>query len=313
VLDLSRIEAGKLSLRSTTIDLHRLAESCFRGPAMLGRERGLTMQLQIDPAVPRHVVADAVRLRQVLGNLLGNALKFTDRGEVSLRLSVPAPGQVRFEVRDTGAGVSPEMRPRLFQPFEQADATRRRRHGGSGLGLSICAELTRLMGGTIALLDEPGPGSCFVVELPLEEPGQPPAPVAGPGQRQQLQGLRVLLVEDNAVNMLVAAAMLRELGAEVLEAADGEQALALARQQGSTLNAVLMDLHMPGMDGFETTAALRTLPAAAAWPVLALSASVLAAERTRAREHGMVDFLVKPIEPDELLRALRPYCPGPSA
>ncbi|MBQ0929562.1 response regulator [Ideonella sp. 4Y16] len=307
VLDLSRLEAGKLSLRPATIDLHRLAESCLRAPATLGRERGLTLTLQIAPDVPRHVVTDPLRLRQILDNLLGNALKFTDRGEIVLALRLAAPDRLAMEVRDSGIGVAPEMRARLFQPFEQADATRRRRHGGSGLGLSICAEIARLMGGRIEHQDADGGGSRFIVELPLELPAQLPAVPAEPAPHEPLRGLRVLLVEDNTVNMMVASALLAEQGAEVLEAADGEQALALARQHGAAIHAVLMDLHMPGMDGFETTDALRALPGAPAWPVLALSASVLSAERERARAHGMADFLVKPIETEELVRALKRY------
>jgi PAS domain S-box-containing protein len=307
VLDLSRLEAGKLGLRTTTIDLHRLAESCLRAPAALGRERGLSMQLQIDGDVPRHVLADPLRLRQVLDNLLGNALKFTARGGVVLQLSRPDPGHWRLTVEDSGIGIPAEMRERLFQPFEQSDASRRRRHGGSGLGLSICAELARLMGGHIEHQDAPGGGSRFIVTLPLALPAALPAAVAEPEAHEPLRGLRVLLVEDNAVNMMVASALLGELGARVLEAADGEQAVALAREHGPRLHAVLMDLHMPGMDGFETADALRALPGAPAWPVLALSASVLSEERERASQHGMVDFLVKPIEADELVRALRRY------
>ena len=309
VLDLSRMEAGKLSLRHTRIDLHRLVESCFRAPALLGRERGLAMHLQIDAGVPRRVDADPVRLRQLLANLLGNALKFTDRGEVALRLRCSAAGRVRFEVSDTGVGVPAEMRSRLFQPFEQADSSRTRRHGGSGLGLSICAQLAALMGGTIALQSASGPGSCFVVELPLQASAPDlSAATSGPvGTR--LAGLRLLLVEDNPVNMLVAGALLRDLGAEVLEAHDGAQALALAARDADRLHLVLMDLHMPGMDGFDTTAALRQAPDTAHLPVLALSASVVPSERERAREAGMADFLVKPIESEELLRALAPYVP----
>jgi len=307
VLDLSRLEAGKLSLRTSTIDLHRLAESCFRAPAVLGRERGLSMQLQIDADVPQHLQADPLRLRQVLDNLLGNALKFTHRGEVRLHLSRPDPQHLSLAVQDSGIGVPAEMRPRLFQPFEQADASHRRRHGGSGLGLSICAELAQLMGGRIEHQDAEGGGSRFIVMLPLTLPTQIPVPAAEAEQREPLRGLTVLLVEDNAVNMMVASALLVELGAAVLEATDGEQALALACEHAQAIDAVLMDLHMPGMDGFETTTALRALPGAPAWPVLALSASVLSAERERARQHGMADFLVKPIETDELVRALKRY------
>ncbi|MBN8488503.1 MAG: PAS domain-containing protein, partial [Burkholderiales bacterium] len=188
VLDLSRLEAGKLSLRVTTIDLHRLAASCFRAPAALGRERGLAMHLQTDADVPQHVLADPLRLRQVLDNLLGNALKFTHRGEVRLRLSRPDPGHLCLEVLDSGIGVPAEMRSRLFQPFEQADASRRRRHGGSGLGLSICAELARLMGGRIEHQDADGGGSRFLVTLPLAVPAQAPTPVVEAEQREPLRG-----------------------------------------------------------------------------------------------------------------------------
>lgn len=309
VLDLSRLEAGKLDLRPAPLDPRRLAEACFLGPAVMGRERGLDMRLSLADDLPPLVMGDAVRLRQVLANLLGNALKFTEQGGIVLRAERLPDGLLRFEVCDTGIGIAATDRARLFQRFEQADNSSTRRHGGSGLGLSICAELTELMGGRISVHEHLPGGSCFRVDLPLPE-ATAPRQTPGGADPRRLDGMCLLLVEDTPVNMLVASALLRGLGATVLEAWDGPQALALARAEPERIDAVLMDLHMPGMDGYETALALRSAPATAHLPVVALSAAVLEAERERASAAGMRDFIGKPIDADELRRALAPFRRG---
>jgi len=312
VLDLSKIESGHLQVERIAFDLHEVVQGTFAAFAALGQERGLAMRCQLEAGLPRHVRGDPVRLRQILANYLSNALKFTERGSVAL-LAQPMPGgRVRFSVRDSGPGVAPELHAKLFEPFLQADSSTTRRFGGTGLGLSICRQLARLMDGEVGVQSEgkDGDGSLFWAELPLPAQAVPAIPVpsalAERPEAPPLQGLQVLVAEDNAVNMLIVVAMLQRLGATVHEAADGEMALRLAREHATTLHAVLMDLHMPGCDGLQATRILRTEPATARLPVFAFSAAVLDHERREAESAGMNGFIAKPVETGELLRVLGP-------
>jgi PAS domain S-box-containing protein len=224
ILDLSKIEAGRLTIESTAFDLGALLQSLQRGYATLAAGRGLRLQLQADAGLGR-VCGDALRVRQILTNYLGNALKFTERGDVQLRAHRLADGRLRFEVLDTGPGIDAATQARLFKPFTQGDQSTTRRYGGTGLGLSICRELATLMGGEVGVLSRPGDGACFWAELPLPEApaeSDPPTPAADP---TATLGAHVLLVDDNAVNMMVAAAQLEQAGVRVGQAADGRQAL----------------------------------------------------------------------------------------
>ena len=324
VLDVAKIEAGKLVLETAPFDLLALLRSLQLGFAALAEQAGLRLAVQIDPAVPTWVLGDALRVRQILANFLHNALKFTASGSVRLVVLAPpdphdARGQaspashadtVRMEVHDTGPGIDPATQARLFEPFTQADTSTTRRYGGSGLGLSICRELAQLMGGTVGLRSQAGVGSCFHAELPL--PALPVQAVladsAGPvDDHQRLRGARVLLVEDNAVNMLIGSALLAQWGVQVTEAADGGQALAAVAQEaaaGRHFDAVLMDLQMPGMSGFEATALLRQQYTPHQLPVIALTAAALVSERSQAAAIGMTDFLSKPVDPQRLRAAL---------
>jgi PAS domain S-box-containing protein len=315
VLDLSKIEAGQLQVERIAFDLHGVVASTFRTFAPLGRERGLQMHCHIAPDAPRDVLGDPVRVRQILSNYLSNALKFTDRGRIDLHLVRSARtdegGGARIEVRDSGIGVPPGLRDVLFLPFTQADSSTTRRFGGSGLGLSICRELATLMGGEVGCDSDGEHGSTFWVELPLhpahEEDMAHPGALAVPAQ--PLLGMRVLLAEDNPVNRLIVGAMLGRLGAEVVEAEDGAHAVRVASQATPTLHAVLMDLHMPEIDGLEATRLLRVQQATAHLPVIALSAAVLDAERAQAQAAGMNGFLAKPTSEADLLRVLWPFAP----
>lgn len=307
VLDLTKIEAGQMQLEQVDFDLHELLGSTFEAHAALGRERGLAMTLSLSPGLPRHVRGDPLRVRQILANYLGNALKFTARGSVTLAAARTAEGLVRLEVRDTGVGVSPAQRARLFQPFAQGDSSTTRRYGGTGLGLSICRELATQMGGRVGC-DSDGSsegGSCFWAELPLTEASARGGAERESARPQPLAGQRVLVAEDNPVNLLIVRAMLERQGAQVLEAVDGAEALKLARDVGGRLDAVLMDLHMPTLDGLAATRALRADALTASLPVIALSAAVLEHERRAAAEAGMDGFIAKPVDEAELVRALQ--------
>ncbi|MBL8325314.1 MAG: response regulator [Rubrivivax sp.] len=313
VLDLSKIESGHLQVERIDFDLHELLHGAFAAFAALGQERGLAMTCQLDAGLPRRVIGDPVRVRQIVTNYLSNAVKFTARGSVGL-LARPLPGgHVRLSVRDSGPGVAPALQEHLFEPFVQADGSTTRRFGGTGLGLSICRQLAVLMGGEVGVESDGAIGSLFWAELPLPAQaggaphGGPHAYLAaGDAQGAPLEGMTVLVAEDNAVNLLIVVAMLQRLGAVVVEATDGETALLAARQHAGRLGAVLMDLHMPGHDGLQVTRALRADPATAELPIFAFSAAVLDHERRAAEAAGMNGFIAKPADLADLLRALKP-------
>ena len=309
ILDLSKIEAGRLELESAPFDLHEMLVSLHRAYSSLADSRGLALTLELDPSLTATVQGDALRVRQILVNYLHNALKFTAQGTVALTARPLDGERVRFEVSDTGPGIDEATQARLFAPFTQADESITRRYGGTGLGLSICRELAHLMGGRVGVVSAPGEGSCFYAELPL-----PPAAgalacagEAAAGDRP-LEGVRALLVEDNPVNMMIAVAMLEAWGVEVEQAEDGVQALRavdLANSEGRRYDVVLMDVQMPGMSGHEVTRRLRERYSCTQLPVIALTAAALVSERDTALAAGMNDFVTKPIETDRLRQALQ--------
>jgi len=311
ILDLSKIEAGKLQVESTAFDLLALLQTLQRHYATLAVAHGLTLRLEADPALEGAVTGDPLRVRQIVSNFLSNAIKFTPRGSVVLRAEPLAGGpRVRLSVQDSGVGIDQATRARLFQPFMQADQSTTRRFGGTGLGLSICLELATLMDGRVGVDSTPGEGSTFWAELPLPAaaPAQPAA-AAGPDGTEALAGLRVLMVEDNAVNMLIAVAMLERWGVLVTQVADGRQAVAAvarAAADGCPYDAVLMDVQMPVMSGHEATRELRRQ--GHRLPVIALTAAALVTERDTALAAGMDDFLTKPIDADKLRAALLRWC-----
>lgn len=307
ILDLSKIEAGHLHVEAAPFDLVALLKSLARTYRTLAEARGLQLLVDIEPTLGPGVHGDALRVRQIVTNYVANAIKFTERGFVRLsarRLPGEA-GLVRLECEDTGPGITRGALPELFKPFTQADQSTTRRFGGTGLGLSICRELATLMGGQVGVSSEPGLGSRFWADLPLAPgvvPDPPPPPVADAAAA--LAGLRVLLVEDNAVNMLVAAATLERWGVCVTQAGDGVEALAALEAAPQPFDVVLMDVQMPGMSGHETTLALRRRPAGRQVPVIALTAAALVNEREQALASGMDDFLTKPIDAERLQAAL---------
>ena len=302
VLDLSRAEAGRLDLRPEPFDLHALLNDLHRTFAALAGARGLGCTLQVDPAVPQHVRSDAVRLRQILTNYLHNALKFTLQGGIGLsaRMAEGAAGRVRFEVHDSGCGIAPADQPLLFEPFRQVDTSPQRPQGGSGLGLSICRELAKALGGQVGLSSQPGLGSRFWLELPL--PAAPaPAGAARAEGEHPLPPLRVLVAEDNPVNMLITVALLEGWGLQVEQAVNGREALQRAthaRHGGAPFDLVLMDLQMPVLDGLSAAREMRA--AGLQSPIVALTATVVDHDWAEARHAGLNDVLAKPVDSKRL-------------
>ena len=305
VLDLSKVEAGRLELHPAPFAVRPLVDEirALFAPACL--QKGLRLRVETARAVPEVVVADAMRIRQVLANLLGNAVKFTSRGGVHVRLDVPRPGRLRIAVEDSGIGISAEQASRLFQPFVQADASMARRFGGTGLGLSISRRLCELMGGSLTVESTPGEGSTFAFEL---DTAAATAPLAEELERELPHfRARVLVVDDNPVNRQVAKRMLEKLGCTVEVASDGIEAVDSSARGGFDL--VLMDVQMPGMDGLAATRAMRKVAATASVPILALTANALAGDEQTCRDAGMNGYLTKPVRLHDLARGVAAAVP----
>jgi PAS domain S-box-containing protein len=308
ILDVSKIEAGRLALEDTPFDLHDALRAVHHAYDSLAEVKGLSLQLVLDEKLPTTVRGDPVRVRQILSNFITNALKFTERGHVRIAAAPTAGGSVLIKVSDTGPGVHEEMRERLFTPFSQGDSSTTRRFGGTGLGLSICRELAQLMGGSVGMESVFGEGSTFWAELPL--PGSVPETAAESSEASDLKRLfhaRVLMVEDNPVNMMIAVAMLEHWGVRVAQAYDGRMAVAAvheAAEAGDPFHAVVMDVQMPVMSGHEAARALRAHFPPERLPIIALTAAALVSEREEAFACGMDDFLLKPVDAPQLRASL---------
>ncbi|MDD2919915.1 PAS domain S-box protein [Rhodoferax sp.] len=323
VLDISKIEAGKITLESRQFQITEVVgnvQTLIEADAL---DKGLTLQVGGD-ALALWVQADATRLRQALLNLAGNAIKFTPKGSVSIDVSeVSRVGEqvtVRFEVTDTGIGLSAATVSRLFTTFEQGDASTTRQYGGTGLGLAITRSLAQLMGGDAGVSSVPGQGSTFWFTARVTLRQSPQLRLAlpsGANGRQQLlalhRGQRVLLADDNPLNLEVAQEMLLQVGLLVTTASNGQQVLDLVRDQPDGYDLILMDLQMPLIDGLQATRALRALPMGQTLPIIALSGNTFAPDRELAREAGMNDFVAKPIEPETLYASLLTWLPQASA
>ena len=307
ILDLSKIEAGKIALEDVPFDLHEALDNVHESYRAMAEQKGLAMTLAIAGDLPSTVMGDPIRVRQILSNFITNAIKFTERGSVSIEASAEA-GAVRLAVVDTGSGADTATQERLFKPFSQGDSSTTRRYGGTGLGLSICRELARLMGGEVGMRSRPGQGSTFWALLPLRPAFSSGAALSTEAHDlERLRGRRVLLVEDNPVNMMVAAATLEQWGVRVSQARDGRLALDAVREAdalGRPFDAVLMDVQMPVMSGHEAAAELRKRYDPAQLPIIALTAAALVSEREQALAAGMNEFLTKPIDPVRLRQTL---------
>jgi signal transduction histidine kinase/ActR/RegA family two-component response regulator len=311
ILDFSKIEAGKLDIEAIDFALADVLGDVADLVGLRAEEKGLAVVFEAAPALPARLVGDPLRLRQVIVNLANNAVKFTERGRVTVRVEAveraPESVRLRFVVEDTGPGMSEAQRAGLFQPFAQADTSISRRYGGTGLGLSICRQLVALMGGSIGVESRLGHGSRFFFDARFglsESPAATATGIAAPDvdPRAPLRGARILLVEDNEINQELARELLGEAGVVVTIAGDGRQAIDTLAS--ASFDAVLMDCQMPVMDGYEATRAIR---AEARWrdlPIIAMTANAMAGDRVRALAAGMNDHIAKPIDVDSMFATL---------
>ena len=328
ILDFSRIEAGRLQVEVVPFDLHASVEGVVKLFAPRAHSKGLVLETGIAPAVPRLVVGDPLRIRQVLMNLVANAVKFTEKGKVCLEVSLDGdPAErltVRFRISDSGIGIDAKIVARLFTPFTQADSTTTRKYGGTGLGLAISHRLVSLMGGSIGVESQPGRGSTFWFRVPLESvqagsagPPEPQPAVAPPllpdGPARAHSGIRrILIVEDNPVNQIVALRAVRGLGYAAEVVSGGEAALEAWGRDSFDL--ILMDCQMPDMDGYEVTAEIRRREdGAGRVPIVAMTANTIDGDEEKCRASGMDDYLPKPVRLAALARTLERWLPVSTA
>ncbi|HEY8085525.1 MAG TPA: ATP-binding protein [Methylophilaceae bacterium] len=311
VLDFSKAEAGKLDIERTPFQLSQILDDVWIPASIYAKDKALDLERKVNSDVPDNLLGDGMRLRQVLTNLIGNAIKFTEQGKVSLelrRLTQPdGRAWVECRVIDTGVGLTPKQQAKLFQPFTQADSSTTRKYGGTGLGLSICKTLVERMGGDISLESEIGQGSTFTFTFLLQEAPHATAPKPeDSADLPDISGMRILLVEDNKVNQLVAETFLVKAGAKVTIANDGQEAVDMLAAK-RIFDAVLMDIQMPVMGGHEASLFIRQQLQNQSIPIIALTAHVTEEEVQRCRESGMNAHLTKPINPREMLTALAKF------
>jgi len=333
LLDFSKIEADKMALDVEPFDLQTLLAQLLALYQVTGRRKGLTVSAEITPTLAPRYLGDAYRLRQVLVNLLGNAVKFTEQGTILLRVSLIDRSDdgdlLKFEVQDSGVGIADESIGKLFQPFSQVDSSTTRRYGGSGLGLSICAKLIKMMAGDLGVRSNYGQGSTFWFTLPLLAARLSPVADTAPAEEREPaehlpifgeidagpppgaeNGLRLLFVDDEETNRIVMAETFRHAGVEIVLAENGQEAIDLCRS--NRFNLIFMDCQMPVIDGFAATKAIleeaernqRKPP-----PIIALTADATAGAKKRCQEVGMVDYLIKPLDFKKLQAVLSSWLP----
>ncbi len=310
ILDLSRIEAGRVELQEDTFNLAGLLEEVRDLLLVRAREKNLSLDILIDTALPRFLTGDSGRLRQVLVNLTGNALKFTEEGGITIKAAPADPADLKrrpgrdevavlFSVKDSGIGIPADKQELIFEAFSQVDPSPARRFGGTGLGLTISAQLVDLMGGRIWLASEPGSGAEFFFTVPLRQGGKTARPRQEQAKGAPVGGLDILLVEDEPINQLFAETLLADMGCRVTTASDGAEAVSLAGRQGFDL--ILMDLQMPGMDGFTATIEIRNgRGPCARTPIIAMTAHALRGDREKCLACGMDGYVSKPVELERL-------------
>jgi signal transduction histidine kinase/CheY-like chemotaxis protein/HPt (histidine-containing phosphotransfer) domain-containing protein len=321
ILDFSKIEAGKLTLEAINFKIREVVERTISLFSQRAKEKGITIEGVLQPEIPEYLVGDPVRISQVFANLVGNAVKFTEKGRVRVTVTLDQSGPDRLtllcRVADTGIGIPPEIQKQLFQPFSQGDGSATRKYGGTGLGLAISRQLAEMMGGTMGLESTPGQGSTFWFTAGFGIPAEatPEAIVSVPTREQQQEGipkgLKILVAEDNEANQIVATMMLDKFECRTTIASNGQQALeALCNE---TFDLVLMDCQMPVMDGFEATRDIRRVERTTRHTtIVAMTANALQGERERCLAAGMDDYISKPVMLEDLERALRKWCSGAS-
>ncbi|MEO5329660.1 MAG: PAS domain S-box protein [Magnetococcus sp. THC-1_WYH] len=326
VLDLSKIGAGKMILETTDFYIDDVLTHVTNVVGIQAKEKGLALFLERHPDVPDILIGDPTRLGQILVNMTNNAVKFTETGEINVSIQTMAFRdhriQLLFRVRDTGIGMTPEQCATLFQSFTQGDVSTTRRYGGSGLGLSICKRLVEMMAGEIDVVSQAGRGSVFSFTVWLEVPpeqqqDQNLRQLGDTGDKHEqssvvnpawnLSGVTILVAEDAVINQEIVTEVLGRVGMIVTVASDGAAAVRQVQERG--FDIILMDIHLPIMDGITATRHIRALPHGKKIPILAMTASALETDRDKCLEAGMNDFITKPIEPDKLLEVLHPWFP----
>jgi signal transduction histidine kinase/DNA-binding NarL/FixJ family response regulator len=318
ILDLSKIEAGKMALEKIPFDLRNLLDDCIKSHLPRARQKGIAIVSDLDPALPRQVIGDPLRLRQILANLLSNAIKFTDRGLVKASVTgrmAPETGKLMLElaVSDTGVGIEPDKLAIIFEKFTQADGSVTRRYGGTGLGLTITRRLAEMHHGNIRVESEPGAGSTFYVTLECDPAKAivpsgaegPAVDASAPVPAGQAEKPLILVVEDNQVNQKVIGTILRKRGYRVRIAVHGGEAMEALTQDPIAL--VLMDIQMPVLDGIETTRLIRQEERWAALPILAMTAHVMQGDREECLEAGMDGYISKPVNPSHLVSMIETH------
>jgi PAS domain S-box-containing protein len=308
LLDVSKIEAGAIELEMRDFSLPELIEQTVAAPRARAEDKGVAFGVIFGPDLREYYCGDALRVQQILANLLANAVKFTDTGRIDLRVSAAevdeAGARLRFEVMDTGIGVAPDKLETIFEKFTQGDASMTRRYGGTGLGLSIGRALAERMGGTLTATSTPGQGAIFTAELPLRyNPARPQGLAVA--EQHAAERRQVLIVEDYEPNIVVVSTLLEQMGLNYDVARTGTEAL--RRAEMSAYDLILMDIQMPGMDGFESTRRIRQMETQRdlpATPVVAMTAHVLDSDRRRCFEAGMTGFIPKPFEPQTFMQVV---------
>lgn len=308
ILDLSKIEAGKMMLEQVPFNLRAVVEDCVKSHGIKAAQKKIALRFECSSPDDLSVIGDPLRIRQIATNLVSNAVKFTDRGSVVVRLKTaqqgPAKVEAWIEVRDTGGGIPSDKLADIFEKFTQADSSITRKYGGTGLGLAITRRLVEMHGGQIRVDSELGKGSSFLVTLPFEV-AQTRAAVSQPAPQAPAEALgktaRLLLVEDNLVNQKVVLAMLRKKGYRIDIANDGQEALQKLELASAPYDLVLMDVQMPVLDGLEATRLIRRDPRWERLPVVAMTAHAMTGDREKCLEAGMNGYISKPVQPAHLI------------